>query len=695
MRSDAWNNKIIVIFMAFLLCGCAYYNTFYNAKRNFKEGEKAQKGASAANRQNVGKTQYENAIKKASKVLTFFPKSKWADDALFLIGKAYFNMGEDVKAKRKFEELEQSFPKSKLIDDSHYYISMCQYNLGEEIEAVSSLKELLDSKKTDKKRKGRASFWIGEIQFKNEEYEDAITYYEKTLNEFDPETLSAIAQYRIGECYWERKDYVQAKGIFASVEKRNPSLDLLFDSKFKVGECCYLLSEYQEGMDIFVGLSEEKKFVSQLPAVKLKIAEGNYHLNELSLSMRDYTQITEAYLKTEASAKAYFQLGKIYQDRFGDLAEAQKMYECCKNENSTSPVAKEALTQSANISKIEEYQKELSQEDSTKSSRTLFLLGELYLLQMNQPDSALDEYLTLVEKFPQSEYAPKSLYAAAWIWENIKEDSIEAEKIYRRILNEYPQSEYKKMAFKFLSETGNIGTAQPDSSDTLDPEKIYQEAERFLFEENDVYSALTRYDLIIEKFPQSSFAAKSLYAKAWTTEHFLNPEDSSVILAYQNVIEKYPESKYAQEAKIKLGLTQRAQPITAPPPAETTPALADTADTTQITKVDTSGFAFPRAPDPPLIKGEFVYPEQERLSGIKGTVVLKIQIGFDGTVTEAEVVNSLGNLWIDEAAKQAALKTTFDPQKMDVTQLGGWFLYPVEVKPPEQSGDHLDQTPTE
>ena len=64
-------------------------------------------------------------------------------------------------------------------------------------------------------------------------------------------------------------------------------------------------------------------------------------------------------------------------------------------------------------------------------------------------------------------------------------------------------------------------------------------------------------------------------------------------------------------------------------------------------------------------------------------------------VREAVVVNSLGNIWIDEAAKQAALKTTFDTQKMDPTQLGGWFLYPVEVKPPESSTTTpLDQTPT-
>jgi TonB family protein len=569
---------------------------------------------------------------------------------------------------------------------------MCQFNLGEEDEAISSLSVLLDSKKTDKKRKGQASFWIGEVRFKNQDYDDAITYYERTLNDFDPDSLAAITQFRIGECFWAKSDYLKAQEGFANVEKRKPTADLLFGSKFKVGECCYRLSEYQKGMDIFVELSRNKKFSSKLADIKLKMAEGYYYLDELSLAMEGYSQITVSYPKTEASANAYFQLGKIYQEKFGDLAEAKKMFETCKNENSNTPIAKEALTQSANISKIEEYQRDLSQEDSTKSSQTLFLLGELYLLQMNQPDSALDEYMTLVDKFPQSTYAPKALYAAAWIWRNVKGDSIEAGGIYQRILNEYPQSEYRKTVLGFLSQTDSIANDQLDSSATLNPEQIYRKAERLLFEEKDVYSAMSLYDLILEKFPQSPYASKSLYAKAWTTENFLNPEDSSAILAYQEVIDKYPDTKYAEEAKIKLGQSKKAEPPP-PPPAQTTPVLADSSDTAK-TAADTSQTLIPKAPDPPLKKGEFVYPEQERLSGIKGTVLLKIQIGFDGLVKEAEVVNSLGNLWIDEAAKQAALKTTFDTQKMDVTQLGGWFLYPVEVISPVQEGDHnIDITP--
>jgi len=684
MKSSVWKNRLCALFLLFLLlCSCTYYNTFYNAKRSFKEGEKAQENAPARTRNSAGRGHYENAIKKASKVLTFHPKSKWADDALFLIGRAYFNMGDYVKAKRKFEELLASFPKSKLLDDSRYYIGICHLNSGEEIEAISLLKTLMESKKVKSKRKGEASFMIGEIYFQRKEYVDAIAYYEKTLNQFDSDTLSPLTQFRIGECSWMKKDYAKAKEAFAKVKESDPSLDLLFESKFKEGECCYILGEHQKGMEIYTELSEDDRFSAKLPLIRLKIAEGYYFTNELSLSMEEYYQITESHPKTEESAKAYFKLGQIYQERFGDLEQAKEMYETCKNENPRSEIAKEALAQSANISRIEEYQQELSDEETDKSSKAPFLLGELYLTQMNQPDSALAEYLALVDQFPQSEYAAKSLYAAAWILENVKGEAVEASRMYRRILNDYPQSVYRKPAFEFFG-------APPDSSNMRGAEQVYHRAQKFLFEEHQVDSALALYDLIIGEFPQSAYAGKSAYAKAWVIEYYANPGDSTVALAYQEVIDEYPESEYAEEARIKLGLSKRSQPTT-PAPREATPTPAyEEPDTTTVEAPDTSGPQIPNAPEP-LKRGEFEYPETEILSGIKGAVVLKIRIDLDGTVSDAEVVNSLENMWIDGAARQAALNTTFDPEKIDMMQLGGWFLYTVEVIPPEDEDPTLDQ----
>ena len=682
MRPNALRNRFAFIFLlALLLGGCTYYNTFYNARKSFKDGEKAQERATAQTRHSVGKNHYENAIKKASKVLTFHAKSKWADDALFLIGRAYFNMGEYVKARRKFEELQASFPKSKLVDDAHYYVSMCYYFAGEEIGAINSLKSLLESQRMKNKRKAQASFAIGEIYFERKEFADAMTYYEKTLNEFEPDTLSPITRFRIGECLWQEKDYQKAGEAFAQVEELDPSLDLLFESRFREGECLYILGEHQKGMEIYLELSEDQRFAVKLASVKLQIAQGYYFADELSLAMEENLQVTEGYARTEESARAYFSLGEIYQEVFVNLQRAKEMFEKCSNEASRSEIAKEALTRNANISRIAEYQEALSDQESEQSGKSLFLLGELYLTQMDQPDSALAQYLAVADRYPESEYAAKSLYAAAWIKEKVMQDPTGAEEIHWRILSEYPESDYLKPALESLGESPESFGFEGDNA-----ERIYQEAERLLLVEQEVDSALALHERIIEEFPHSLYAGKSAYARAWTIEHYANPGDSTAIFAYQAVIDEYPQSEYAEEAKIKLGLARRAQP-TLPAPRETTPTQAE--DTTLLAQADTSGPEIPKAPIP-IQRGKFIYPETEIMSGTRGAVVLKIRIEFDGTVSEAEVVNSLDNAWIDEAAQEAALNTVFDVEEIDMKNLGGWFLYTVEVIPPLDQDHNVD-----
>src|SRR5699024_4948739 len=92
----------------------AYYNTFYNAKKSYKQGlKKVQNQPEAINAEqfislysaaaNAGKADFEKAIGNAAQILHRFPDSKWLDDALFLIGKSYYFLNDYYSALEKFE----------------------------------------------------------------------------------------------------------------------------------------------------------------------------------------------------------------------------------------------------------------------------------------------------------------------------------------------------------------------------------------------------------------------------------------------------------------------------------------------------------------------------------------------------------------------------------------------------------------
>jgi cellulose synthase operon protein C len=100
----------------------AYYNTFYNARKSFREGTEALRTATPS----IDRTRYlavypvpegraqqqkfEGAIKKSADVLRKHPGSKWADDALMLIGQSYFYTGQYVAAEQKFREILVELP---------------------------------------------------------------------------------------------------------------------------------------------------------------------------------------------------------------------------------------------------------------------------------------------------------------------------------------------------------------------------------------------------------------------------------------------------------------------------------------------------------------------------------------------------------------------------------------------------------
>jgi hypothetical protein len=80
------------------LDGCGYYNTMYNARRHFAEAERLrEKGeAEAAGRE------WAAAIDGAAASYRGHPRSRWADDALYLIGRARFHLGDRVAARTAF-----------------------------------------------------------------------------------------------------------------------------------------------------------------------------------------------------------------------------------------------------------------------------------------------------------------------------------------------------------------------------------------------------------------------------------------------------------------------------------------------------------------------------------------------------------------------------------------------------------------
>jgi TolA-binding protein len=199
------------------LGGCVYYNTFFHARKAYNEAEEQQTKAHAQVATGAIAQKYSDAIKKASKVLQNHPKSKYADDALLLIGKAFYHTGEYARAKEKFVELASVFRESPLVGESRYYLGMSEYYLGSSERARTILDEVAQKGKNQELR-DRARFMIARIPFEEERYEDALPGLRAYLSGDPMSERALLADSMIAVCYWELEQYDSARAAYGRLE---------------------------------------------------------------------------------------------------------------------------------------------------------------------------------------------------------------------------------------------------------------------------------------------------------------------------------------------------------------------------------------------------------------------------------------------------------------------------------------------
>ena len=84
-----------------LVAGCAYFNALYNARRAFEEAQAAR----LQDRPLDAASGYREAIDKAARSYRSDEAGRWADDALYIMARAYFHSGDWARSQAALEHL--------------------------------------------------------------------------------------------------------------------------------------------------------------------------------------------------------------------------------------------------------------------------------------------------------------------------------------------------------------------------------------------------------------------------------------------------------------------------------------------------------------------------------------------------------------------------------------------------------------
>ncbi|OPX33174.1 MAG: hypothetical protein B1H40_00675 [Candidatus Latescibacteria bacterium 4484_181] len=526
-----------IILPILLTLGCAYYNTFYNARNFYRQAERERLKSPEKEPSASILALYDKSIQKASKLLVLYPKSKWVDDSLLLLGKALYRKGEYSKAARKFSELEANYPQSRFVQQARYWRGLCLWRMQSYPEAAEILRTL--AVKGGKFSTDALLAWA-QMAIEQRHYSEALEVLQKAQQKVSSRKKLARIFYWRGESLLALQQYPEAIKWFRRAIETYPDPQIRFTAWFKIGQCLEESGQSQKALGLYKRLLKSGKYASHKAELSLQIAHCREALGDFSQALKDYQKVADDYPATHHSAVALYRMGIIYQSKLDSLQCAQQCFKKVEQQNRYPELVCLAQARAANIEKLEKYR--TVQEASPE---VLLHLAELYLFEFSRPDSALAEYQRILEQFPRSSLAPKACYAIGWIYKRCLQDTVCANQAFRELIQKYPVSTYAHAARR------ELGLEDPGK-------ELFLQAERSRLAGAPPKIYLPRLKRLVEQYPESSYVPKAEYVIAWTYEYILG--DSLLAhQVYENLARKFPDTQAGQVATKKLGLGKKNQ----------------------------------------------------------------------------------------------------------------------------------------
>ena len=350
----------------------AYYNTFYNAKKQYNSGVEALDRAAD---QNIDRNRYiqvfvtpdrvasqqnfDEAIKKSADVLRDNPTSKWVDDALMVIGKSYFYLQNYVGAEEKFQEVINLG--GALEDEARFW-------LGRTLIASDALSRAAEHLEASLNREGLSSRWepylrtsLGELYVNREAWGEAAAELEASVPRMKDKERAARAQFLLAQVYESLEQYGNAAQAYARVLKFKPDYPLVYAAKISEVRVEGLYGNANEALRMLRSMERDDKNFdnrAELMYFRGRVLQAGGNANE-AFDTYDALLFSDDRTLNANSVRGHvhYAIGELYRDNYVDFVYAAAHFDTSRtslgalmraatNSNQQVQFAPEAITDS-------------------------------------------------------------------------------------------------------------------------------------------------------------------------------------------------------------------------------------------------------------------------------------------------------------------------------------------------------------
>ncbi len=319
----------------------AYYNTFYNAKQFYNDGEREIKRQQPDVSQleliqifpkpvNTGSENFQEAINRGSGILRNHEGSKFVNRAILIIGKSYFYRSEFFSALEKFQEL-QILTEGEFQQEAIFWQGRTFYQLNNDEAGISLLENRISSVENTDSDIGYSIYAIlGQLHASSQNWSSAAKTLDIASNGLQNGEVRARTYYLLGQVYEEMGQNGSALYAYSRSNEISTDFDLEYNALYKEADVSRRIGSFPRAESIYRSMLRDDKYFEVYNELQYEIARTQQMKGNTDTAIENYKAVLGSRIQTlqpVTKAKVYYSLAQIYRDQIGNYAMAAAYFD--------------------------------------------------------------------------------------------------------------------------------------------------------------------------------------------------------------------------------------------------------------------------------------------------------------------------------------------------------------------------------
>ncbi len=557
-------------------------------------------------------------------------------ESLYLLANSHYRVQEYDEAEKSYNEIIAKFPSSDIIRNAYYglgwtYFQQKKYN--------DSFKIFDFLSAGDDSIAVKSYLWKGESKRYAGQYSEALQIYKSFVQKYPTNPLAQEVEYQMGVINFEQNQLEQStRSLITATSSGDPYIRAR--AYTLLGEIELSKNQYQKALKYFepaVGLTQDNNDVNK--RALLGTAITNFQLGDYNKSLETLLKIENTDASFEPNkvnfylGETFFALGRYKEalsrynyvsnadDELNKLAVYGRAYSYFNNGDYQDAAYRfsefvdkypsDKRTVDAKLRLADSYYGSKNYSGASKIYKGIFTADQTLiddpsiqyqyaqaLYKSGETASAINQFLELQKRYPNSQFGENSLYTVGWIkfqeekfdeaiddYHNVllvyrntslapiiyysigdaffnqsKYDS--AITNYQRVISRFPSSDYVFDAINGIQYC-YVAKGQPNKAVNLIDQFTSQNpdlkfSDQIFFKKGEIYysqkdydNAKKSYEEFVSRYPKSQHVPEAYYWIGKSAQNLKQNEEA--IFNFNKVVDDYPNSESAASAVLEIG----------------------------------------------------------------------------------------------------------------------------------------------